>query len=170
MSKKLLIGLDNFLEKFLRWGSIICLISLFILVTGCVLFRFLPILSMGWADEIIEFFFAWMIFLCAAALGRNRTHFRVELLAHKLAGKKSSKKLEITLYFLALFFFLVFSYEGWLVSTKATDRSPIMEWPRYLWYFVLPFSGVIMSIYTIRDLYQVVRNGNNKKGKTPKED
>lgn len=148
---------DRLVEKFLRWGSIICLVSLLILVAGNVLFRFIPILSMGWADEIIEFFFAWMIFLCAAHLWRERSHFRVELIPNRLASKKSGRNLEIILCILALFFFFVFSYEGGILSAKATDRSPIMEWPRYLWYFVLPFSGGIIIIYTIRDLGQFIR-------------
>lgn len=157
MIKDFLSIFDRVTEKFLRWGSIICLISLLILVAGNVLFRFIPILSMGWADEIIELFFAWMIFLCAAHLWRERSHFRVELIPNRLATKKSGRNLETTLCILALFFFLVFSYEGGILSAKATDRSPIMEWPRYLWYFVLPFSGGIIIIYTIRDLGQFIK-------------
>jgi len=133
------------------------LVSLLILVSGNVIFRFIPILSMGWADEIIEFFFAWMIFLCAANLWRERSHFRVELIPNRLANKKSGRNLEISLCILALFFFLVFSYEGGILSAKATDRSPIMEWPRYLWYFVLPFSGGIIIVYTMRDLWHLIK-------------
>jgi TRAP-type C4-dicarboxylate transport system permease small subunit len=157
MIKDYLSVVDRLIEKFLRWGSIICLVSLLILVTGNVIFRFIPILSMGWADEIIEFFFAWMIFLCAANLWRERSHFRVELIPNRLANKKSGRNLEISLCILALFFFLVFSYEGGILSAKATDRSPIMEWPRYLWYFVLPFSGGIIIVYTMRDLWHLIK-------------
>lgn len=157
MIKNYLSVVDRLIEKFLRWGSIICLVSLLILVSGNVIFRFIPILSMGWADEIIEFFFAWMIFLCAANLWRERSHFRVELIPNRLANKKSGRNLEISLCILALFFFLVFSYEGGILSAKATDRSPIMEWPRYLWYFVLPFSGGIIIVYTMRDLWHLIK-------------
>ncbi|MGB9700377.1 MAG: TRAP transporter small permease [Thermodesulfobacteriota bacterium] len=157
MNNKFLRAIDKITEKLLRWGSIICLICLFGLVTGTVIFRFFPVLSMGWADEIIEFFFAWMIFLCTAALWRDRSHFRVELIPNRLANKKSGRNLEITLCILALFFFFVFSYEGGILSAKATDRSPIMEWPRYLWYFVLPFSGGIIIVYTIRDLWYFIK-------------
>jgi TRAP-type C4-dicarboxylate transport system permease small subunit len=157
MIKDYLSVVDRLIEKFLRWGSIICLVSLLILVSGNVIFRFIPILSMGWADEIIEFFFAWMIFLCAANLWRERSHFRVELIPNRLANKKSGRNLEISLCILAFFFFLVFSYEGGILSAKATDRSPIMEWPRYLWYFVLPFSGGIIIVYTMRDLWHLIK-------------
>ncbi len=157
MMVKFLSGIDRLIKNFLRWGSIICLICLFVLVTGNVLFRFIPVLSMGWADEIIEFFFAWMIFLCAANLWRERSHFRVELVPNRLAAKRSGRNLEIVLCALALFFFFVFTYYGGILSAKATDRSPIMEWPRYLWYSVLPFSGGIIISYIIRDLWHLIK-------------
>jgi TRAP-type C4-dicarboxylate transport system permease small subunit len=53
---------------------------------------------------------------------------------------------------LALAFLLVFTYEGALLAIKATDRSPIFEYPKTLWYMSIPISGIIMIGYTIRDL------------------
>ncbi len=107
---------------------------------------------MGWADEIIEFAFAWMIFLGAAALWRGRTHFHVEVIPERLGGKRSGRVLEIFLSLCALVFLVVFTYEGGLIALRATDRSPILQLPRTLWYMILPISGAIMIGYTIRDL------------------
>lgn len=157
MSNKLLSVIDQLVEKFLRWGSIISLLSLLVLVAGNVFVRFIPVISMGWADEIVEFFFAWMIFLCTAAIWRNRSHFRVELIPNRLTAQKKERILEVILALLALIFFFVFTYEGWKLSAQATDRSPIMEWPRYLWYFVLPLSGGIIIVYTFRDLFHLLK-------------
>jgi hypothetical protein len=39
---------------------------------------------------------------------------------------------------------------------KATDRSPIFEYPKTLWYMSIPISGIIMIGYTIRDLYLLI--------------
>ena len=36
---------------------------------------------------------------------------------------------------------------------KATDRSPIFEYPKTLWYLSIPIAGVIMIGYTVRDLW-----------------
>jgi TRAP-type C4-dicarboxylate transport system permease small subunit len=113
---------------------------------------------MGWTDEIVEFAFAWMVFLCSAGLWRQRTHFRVEVITEWLGGSKAGRVLQILLSVIALVFFLVFTYEGGLLAIKATDRSPIFEFPKTLWYMSIPISGVIMFGYTIRDLWLLFRD------------
>ncbi len=81
----------------------------------------------------------------------------MELVPNRLAGKRSGRNLEIALSVLAFFFFFVFTYYGGILSAKATDRSPIMEWPRYLWYGVLPFSGGIIIVYIVRDFWHLIK-------------
>jgi len=157
LARKILIETDRNIALTLRWGTIICLIGLLFFVSAGVFVRFVPILSMGWADEIIEFGFAWMVFLGTVALWRNRSHFRVELLPGRLAGSKAGRVLEIILNILALIFFLAFTYQGGIISAMAIDRSPILELPRFLWYGVLPISGGIIIGYTIRDLWLLFR-------------
>jgi len=150
--------IDRVLELMLRWGSSICLVGLLIIICAVVFVRFVPIASMGWTDEIVEFAFAWMVFLCSAGLWRQRTHFRVEVITEWLGGSKAGRVLEILLSVISLVFFLVFTYEGGLLAIKATDRSPIFEFPKTLWYMSIPISGVIMFGYTIRDLWLLFRD------------
>jgi TRAP-type C4-dicarboxylate transport system permease small subunit len=152
--------IDQFIAVFLRRGSIAMMVALVVFVAAGVIVRFLPFASMGWADEIIELAFAWLVFLGAAALWRDRTHFRVDLLPAKLGHSKAGLRLEIGLALLALGFFLVFTYQGGWVSYKATDRSPILELPRYLWYGVMPLAGAIIVGYTLRDLREFIRKRN----------
>jgi len=160
MSRGFWEGVDRFIVLFLRRGSIAMMVALVVFVAAGVLVRFLPFTSMGWADEIIELAFAWLVFLGAAALWRDRSHFRVDLLPTRLENSKAGLKLEIGLALLALAFFLVFTYQGGWVSYKATDRSPILELPRYLWYMVMPLSGAIIIGYTVRDLRKIIRKRN----------
>jgi TRAP-type C4-dicarboxylate transport system permease small subunit len=157
MSREILQKIDRALEILLRWGSNICLVGLLSLISAVVFVRFVPITSLGWSDEIIEFAFAWMVFLCAASLWRKRAHFSVDVVTDRLSGSKAGRVLEIFLSLIALLFLLVFTYEGALLSIKATDRSPIFELPRMLWYMVIPISGAIMIGYTIRDLWLLFR-------------
>jgi TRAP-type C4-dicarboxylate transport system permease small subunit len=158
MSREILKKVDKVLEILLRWSSIICLVGLLSLVSAVVLVRFVPITSLGWSDEIIEFAFAWMVFLCAAALWRERTHFSVDVITDRLSGSKTGRVLKTFLNFLSLVFLLVFTYEGALLAMEATDRSPIFELPRTLWYMVMPISGAIMIGYTLRDLLDLFRH------------
>jgi TRAP-type C4-dicarboxylate transport system permease small subunit len=53
---------------------------------------------------------------------------------------------------LALAFLLVFTYEGAILAIQATDRSPIFEYPKTIWYLSIPIPGIIMVGYTVRDL------------------
>ena len=160
MSRGFWERIDQFIAVFLRRGSIAMMVALVVFVAAGVIVRFLPFASMGWADEIIELAFAWLVFLGTAALWRDRTHFRVDLLPIKLGNSKAGLKLEIGLALLALGFFLVFTYQGVWVSYKATDRSPILELPRYLWYGVMPLAGAIIVGYTIRDLREFLTKRN----------
>jgi TRAP-type C4-dicarboxylate transport system permease small subunit len=154
---RILARAEGALIVALRWGSMACLVSLLLLLTAVVFVRFVPLASMGWSDEIVEFTFAWMVFLGAAALWRDGSHFRVELVPQWLAGSRAGRLLECLLGLSALVFFLVFTYEGWLLTRAANDRTPIFELPKYLWYAVIPLSGGVMTLYTLRDLWRLPR-------------
>ena len=157
MKKEVFSKAESILDQVMKWGSVICFVSLLVFVAAGVFVRFVPISSMGWADEIIEFAFAWMVFLGAAVLWGARSHFRVEVFPQRLAGKRLGRVLEIFLSLCAFVFLFVFTYEGGLIAIRATDRSPILELPRTLWYMIIPISGVIMIGYTIRDLITFFR-------------
>ena len=157
MKREVFKKAESVLYHVMRWGSVVCFVSLLVFVAAGVFVRFVPISSMGWADEIIEFAFAWMVFLGTAVLWRARSHFRVEVLPMRLAGRRLGRVLEIFLSLSAFVFLLVFTYEGGLIALLATDRSPILELPKTLWYMVIPISGIIMIGDTIRDLVAFFR-------------
>jgi TRAP-type C4-dicarboxylate transport system permease small subunit len=163
MKSGILKEFDHILNLFLKWGSIGCLITLLFFVAAGVFVRFVPISSLGWADEIIEMAFAWMVFLGATALWRDRSHFRVELFPEWLAGTKAGRILEIFLSFMAFLFLLIFTYEGGILTIRATDRSPILEITRTYFYLVMPIAGTIMIGYTIRNLWSFLRGRSSPK-------
>ncbi|MCX5907713.1 MAG: TRAP transporter small permease subunit, partial [Deltaproteobacteria bacterium] len=132
MIRGMLTKIDGALEIMLRWGGSICLVGLLVIISAVVFVRFVPVTSMGWTDEVIEFAFAWMVFLCAAGLWRQGTHFRVEVVTDWLGGSTAGRGLKIFLGVISLGFLGVFTYEGWLLAIKATDRSPIFEFPKTL--------------------------------------
>lgn len=157
MKEKFFGKVDRIVGIALRGGSSFCIASLWIIVTAIVLFRFLPIFSMGWTDEIVELLFAWMVFSGAAELCRQRKHFTVELIPNMIAGTRKGHVLGIVIQLLALAFLLVFTYEGALLAIQATDRSPIFEYPKTLWYLSIPIPGIIMVGFTVRDLVGICK-------------
>jgi len=137
----------------LKWGSVTFLMGLFLLIGAGVFVRFVPIASMGWADEIIELGFAWMVFFGSTVLWRERSHFSVDLIPGRLAGSRAGCMLEISLGFLCLLFFMILSYEGWVLALSVEDRSPILNFPKIFWYVIVPIAGTMMLGYTVRDIW-----------------
>lgn len=153
-----LAWIERCLAASLRWGSIGCLAALLVLLTGGVLVRFVPVFSMGWADEIVELAFAWMVFLGTAALWRGSEHITIDFIPQSLAGSIPGRALEILVSLLALGFLVVFTWEGWLLTLQAVgNRTPILELPKPGWYVALPVSGVVMIGYTLRRCARAVR-------------
>jgi TRAP-type C4-dicarboxylate transport system permease small subunit len=144
---------DRGLAEAMRGVCIAAFVALIVLVTTLILTRFVPLFSLGWADEIVEMAFAWMTFLGAAHLWRSRSHFRVDLIPNMLAGTRAGQVLEILLSLMALAFFLVFTYEGAVLTLRTVMPSPILAWPKALWYMIMPIAGLIMIGYTLRDLW-----------------
>ena len=149
ISKKMELGL----VLSLRWATVGCFVGLLFLIGAGILARFIPFFPMGWADEVIEWAFAWMVFLGTAVLWRERTHFRVDLIPNWLAGSKAGRMLEIFLSLLSLVFFVVFTYQGGVLTMRTTDNSPILDLPKAIWYVIMPISGAAIIGYTVRDLW-----------------
>jgi TRAP-type transport system small permease protein len=145
--------MDRGLAEAMRRVCIAAFVVLIVLVTTLILIRFVPLFSLGWADEIVEMAFAWMTFLGAAVLWRSRSHFRVDLIPNMLAGTRAGQALEISLSFMSLLFFLVFTYEAAVLTLRTAMPSPILAWPKALWYMGMPIAGFIMIGYTLRDLW-----------------
>jgi TRAP-type C4-dicarboxylate transport system permease small subunit len=153
------------LAAALRWGSIVCLAALLVLMTGGVLVRFVPVVSMGWADEIVELAFAWMVFLGTAALWRRNEHITIDFIPQALADSSVGRGLQVLLGLLALAFLAVFTWEGLLLTVQAVgNRTPILELPKPLWYAALPVSGIVMIGYTLRRCARAIRLGRQVAG------
>ena len=158
MKNEIFLKAERIFVFSLKWGSVFCLVGILLLIGAGVFVRFVPISSMGWADEIIELGFAWMVFFGSTVLWREKTHFSVDLIPLKLTGTQPGRILDIGLGCLSILFFVILSYEGWILAISVGDRSPILDLPKTLWYIIVPISGTIMLGYTIRDIWLLLHN------------
>ena len=136
------IRLDSLLAFAMRFLSIGCMITLLIILSGVVFVRVVPLVSLGWSDAIVEGAFAWLVFIGAAALWRDREHFSVNWLQERQAGKPSGKYIELMVELLSLIFITVMTYYGLKLTIAANDWSPILQLPRRLWYSCIPTAGL----------------------------
>jgi len=149
---------DRALDAVLRWVSIVCMFVLVVLVSALVLIRFVPLFSLGWADEVVELAFAWMVFMGTAAVWRSGEHITIDFIPQALAGTRAGRVLEVIVCLLILGFLAVFTWQGFLLTMRATtNTSPMLILPRPLWYAVVPVSGLVMIGYTLSRLLRVLQ-------------
>jgi TRAP-type C4-dicarboxylate transport system permease small subunit len=139
------------LLKLIAAASFVVLLVLVSLTVGA---RFFPIASTGWSDELIELGFAWMVFVGSAAVWRERAHFRADMILVALKHRPVGRVLSVLLNLVSVVFFVIFLWLSWDLTVAATDSSPVLDLPRYLWYGVMPISGAIMLAYALRDLWR----------------
>jgi TRAP-type C4-dicarboxylate transport system permease small subunit len=136
----------------MRGICILCLVVLLLLLTGNVIFRFIAIFSMGWYDEIVELLFAWLVFVGAAALWRDNSHFRVQWFYDKFKNRPAGNIIGLVVELLCLFFLMVMAWQGLRITLLANDWTPILKFPKRLMYVVIPLAGGLMIIYSIRNI------------------
>lgn len=149
---RLLYMLDNAMGWFLKGVTVLMLVLLFIILTGNVFFRWVPLMSMGWFDEIVQLCFAYMVFIGAAAVWRDRQHFKIDWIESKLKGKPVGEAIRMFVDLISLLFFVYLTYYGWLLVLRTTDLTPIFQFPRRVLYICIPFSGAVMTVYAARDI------------------
>ena len=151
---KLLGRIDLILSTFMRTVCLVCIAALLILLSGNVFFRFVPIMSMGWYDEIVEMLFAWLVFIGAAALWRENSHFRVDWLYTKIEKRTAGSILGIFIESASLFFIWVMAYQGLRLTLLANDWTPILKLPKRIQYVDIPIAGALMMIYSFRNIFR----------------
>ncbi len=143
---------DQKLGKLLRALSVLSLSALFVLLIGNVFFRFVPIFSFGWFDEIVELMFAYFVFYGAAALWREKEHFQVYFIPSKLKGKWR-KAIDTMIDVINIAFLSMLFYYGLDLTIRAADWTPIFKLPKRIWYSCIPISSLLMLIYSTFSLY-----------------
>ena len=155
---------DRALDAAMRWISSGCLVVLLGLVSVIVLVRFWPVVALGWEDEVVEFAFAWMVFLGSAAVWRSGEHIVIDFIPQALAGSAAGRALEVVVGVLMLGFLGVFTWYGWLLTLQSQgNTSPMLVLPRPLWYAAVPVSGVVMIGYTIARMVKAFRRPRVKR-------
>ncbi len=158
--KNLLVLFDRFWGKVLKGITLWNFVALLFLLSAIVFVRFVPLTSLGWSDEIVEWSFAWMVFMGTAALWRDNEHFSIQWLPHKLKGKALGKWLEVAVEILSIFFLAILTYYGAMLAISAHDRSPILELPRHIWYLCVPLAGLTMIGYSVRNLIRHLKQNS----------
>ncbi len=153
----LLKKMDDVVEKILYVISAVCLVSLFALLVLNVFFRFFPIYTIGWFDEIVELLFAWMVFCQAAVLWKHNEHPYIDIIESKIKSKHIKLIHSLLINIVNVFFLILFTYYSYQLIIKSTAWSPIFQIPRSMYYLCMFVSGAYMSLHSVKNIVVNVR-------------
>jgi TRAP-type C4-dicarboxylate transport system permease small subunit len=97
-----------------------------------------------------------MVFIDSANLWHNHEHFYVNLLETKLQTRRVGVYHLLFVEALSIIFLLLFLYYSFLFTCKAYATSPILRLPKTVWYVCMPISGVIMIVYSLRNIANLI--------------
>lgn len=155
-------GADRILGQALRAIPIALLAALFVLLFVNVVARTFQFAGFAWFDEIVKGLFAWMVFVGAAALWRDKDHFQVLWLPEALPHQ-AARILQIFVAFLGLFFLFTMTWYGASLTMRARALTPILDIPTSLFYAAIPISGALMILYSFVDLYRLFNQKDSAK-------
>ena len=145
--------IDKAIFMTLKTVALVSFFLLTILITANVFVRFVPIVSLHWFDEIIELLFAYMVFYGAAALWITNEHFSVgDWIERRISNLGLKHVYRILLDLLILLFAMIFFYYSLNLTIAARDVTNVFAISKRVLYSCLPISGIIMVIYTIRNI------------------
>lgn len=149
----LLKRIDKVILKTLMVVTITIFVFLTILISANVFVRFFPIVSLHWFDEIIELLYAYLVFYGSAALWISHEHFGVgDWIEKRIKNIRIRSGYRIIIELLVLCFVVIFFYYSLRLTLLARDVTNVFAIPKRVLYSCLPISGIIMILYSIRDL------------------
>jgi len=154
---ELLIRLDRILGMALRVFSMACLVALTLLLAANIISRATGLYTLHWFDEIVTTLFAWLVFIGASALWRERDHFAITLLSDYLAGGRGEWLQRLIIAMLGLLFAGVLLVYGSLFVSRSSATTPVLELPQAWAYACLPIAGLLMTVYALRDIWCAIR-------------
>lgn len=147
---------DRALGWALRLVPIACLVALGLLIPANIAARWAG-LSVDWFDEVVTALFAWMVFVGAAALWRERLHFAIDLVPDLLRGSRGAVALNAAIALMGLAFAAALTWYGAVFVLRTTATTPMLALPQAWIYACIPLSGAVMTLYALRDLRAAAR-------------
>lgn len=159
--KKFLLVIDHYLQIMMRSICIACFFLLFVLLAGNVFIRNFPFMAAYWFDEVVEFAFAWLIFMGAAKLWADNEHFKLEWLSETIKNIKARHLFLLGIETVSILFLLIFTYQSLQLTILARDWTPVFNVSKRFLYGCMPISGTIMVGYSIRKILNEVKQIRN---------
>ncbi|MDR1730912.1 MAG: TRAP transporter small permease [Synergistaceae bacterium] len=149
--------INNFEEYFVVWSLAIMTALVFVQVVMRYIFHN----SLSWSEELARYIFLWLSWTGASYAVRERTHFRVEMLANVLKGR-SRKIFELVILFVWFLFSFFLTWYGTALVIFLMDTGQVsaaMRLPMSLTYASVPVGCGLMCIRLIIEIQKIIKGG-----------
>lgn len=135
---------------------------IFLIVFVCcllqVVFRFIIHIGTPWTEEFSRVGLAYMTFLMSALGIRQNAHPSVNFLIDKLPNR-ARFSMGVLIQLLICLVGVVLTYYGWqYLMREVSDLATTYHYSKAWWYWPIPASGVIMIIYSIRNIVFLIKS------------
>lgn len=144
----------GFVEKALRFAVAALVVTICVMVSAQVVFRYAVHAPITWSEEFTTLCYQWLSFLGAALAVRYRAHFGVDFLVRHLGPAWQSPLAwlgHLVVWAMGVFMIVY----GWrIMESSAAQMYPTLPWSVGTGYSIVPISGVlflVMDLMVIAD-------------------
>lgn len=156
--------LRQLIDKVLELVLIVLLIILVLDVLWQVISRYILVNPSSFTDELARFLLIWLGILGSAYVTGKKLHLAIDFFVDKF-----SKKVRLLVFYFSniaviSFAFLVMVVGGinlMYILLKLGNISPALSLPIGYVYSVIPLSGIIITYYSLSDIYLQFTNSKN---------
>ena len=146
----------NTLTFLLNGLAGISFLAMVILTCWQVFTRYLLRNPSSWSEELVSYLFAWMSLLGASLVTSERGHMNIPALVERMP--KNARKLLSMFAELVGFAFsaVILVFGGIQITSLAMGQmTSSLGVAIGIFYFVLPFAGILNMIYTALNIYEI---------------
>jgi TRAP-type C4-dicarboxylate transport system permease small subunit len=149
------------LHKLIRMLMIISFLLMVILIFIQIIYRYVLVRAIPWAEEAARFSFVYATFLGASVAAKNNAHTNVSFLIDRLTINytKYANMLTISSYVLIIIFLSVLTFYGLRISSLVIKQtSPALQMPMVYAYLAMPIGTFMMVLSYIAALLEKIEN------------
>lgn len=162
--------LRNALNQILNVLTGVSFLVMVAITTWQVVARYILGSPSTWSEELVSYMFAWASLFGACLVTGERGHMNIPILVEKLP-EKGQKIMAVLGELIALAFSIIILLIGGTQITKLAmgQLTSSLGVVVGVFYFALPVSGVLNSVYCILNIVDIFKNGLPAQGQEETE-
>jgi len=156
--------LGFFIRNFEELLAGIFMVLMFLSTLTNVVARYFFNHPIPWAEEFSRYSFIWVTFLGAALCTKHGRHIIINGFV-KALPIRAEKAIALLVGLIMIGLAGIMVYYGWILCTNATQPTATLKIPQYCVYISVPLSGILIFLYTLRDMrrdFQAAMNGGER--------